>query len=427
MAVRLPTGRRWIQGAAVFVMATMMTVAPVTLRNYLKSGEIALVSCNMGINLYAGNNGNSDGYTPGGPLLGFWDCFSYSTLCARIGHITGENVNYTGADRYYTQKALEYMAANPGRILGLLWKKTLLFWGPLEVGNEEEEELERANSSVLRMIPGEFSVVMGFFVTGILMFGLGVRRGGLNCSADQKRLGTLALLLGAFYFLSFLPFIVAARYRTPLIPLMILFATATVGFLIDLFRQKRWQSAAAWLATAVVLTATFSWNAAGYVPNEANWHIQRANIYGKLNQYDHAADECRSALAFHPNHPVAFKALGNANLSKGDFASAIEAYREACRLDQLDSESRNNLAFLLMAQPETLPQAASLAEEACAITGYTDANAMDTLADCYIRLGRIEDGLQMLEKALRLARSQGDVNLAATLEQKLQREKTTSR
>ena len=422
IAVRSPPGRRGSGVALVFLGAALLAIAPVTLRNYAKSGELVLVSANAGINLYAGNNETSDGYTPGGPLLGFWDCFDYSILCARIGQQVGHPLNYSETSGYLAREALRYAVRHPRRTLALAGKKTLLFWGPMEVGNEEEEELERIDSRVLSRLPGRFPVVMALFGAGAVMCLFRPRKTPEpSCPTNRRALGVLLLLVILFYFLSYLPFIVAARYRTPLIPFLLLFAVAAAGHVLDLLRNKRWCTAALWLAAIGAMGIAFSANFADYAPNRPAWHTQRATRFGRLGQFDAALAECRAATALEPGFPEAWRLMGHAYLSKNDPDQAIESYRRACRLDPLDSASRNNLACLLMDRPEHLAEATTWAAEACRITAHSDPNAMNNWAECLIRQGRIPEAIDLLRQAIPVAQKSPNAEIGAQLKEKLER------
>jgi len=419
IAARSPQNCRWTKSVLVFMGVTLLTIAPVTLRNYMKSGEMVLVSSNAGINLYAGNNETSDGYTPGGPLIGFWDCFDYPTLCARIGQLDGRLLNYSETSSYLTREALRYAVRHPQHSLALVWKKTLLFWGPLEVGNEEEEELERMDSRVLAKLPGRFPAVMSLFGLGAILCFFRPRKAPDFFLPEQRSLGMLLLLVILFYFLSYLPFIVAARYRTPLIPLQLLFAVAAVGYILDLLRNRQWGPAAALLVTTGALGIVFSINFADYKPNRPTWHTQRATRYGQLGQFDVAITECRDAIALEPGFPEAWRLLGHAYLSTDDSENAIISYRQACRLDPLDSSSRNNLAFLLMEQPEHLAEASRLASEAREISGNLDPNILGTLAECLIRQEKIPEATDILRQAILVAQKNKNTKISAELNDRL--------
>ena len=421
IAARPPHGRRRSGGALAFLGAALLAMAPVTLRNYAKSGELVLVSANAGINLYAGNNETSDGHTPGGPLLGFWDCFDYSTLCARIGQRAGRPLNYSETSGYLAREALRYAVRHPQRTLALAGRKSLLFWGPMEVGNEEEEELERADSRVLSRLPGRFPVVMALFGAGAILCLARPRKEPYPCLPERRALGALLLLVILFYFLSYLPFIVAARYRTPLIPFLLLFAVAAAGHVLDLLRSRRWRTAALWLAAIGAMGIAFSANFANYVPNRPAWHTQRAVRFGRLGQFDAAIAECRAAAALAPGFPEAWRLLGHAYLSKNDPDQAIESYRRACRLDPLDSASRNNLACLLMDRPEHLAEATTWAAEACRITANSDPNAMNNWAECLIRRNQIAEAADLLRRAISVARKSQNAGITGQLEDKLER------
>jgi hypothetical protein len=65
-------------------------------------------------------------------------------------------------------------------------KKTLLFWGPLEVGHNREDEVVRQNSVVLKWLPRFPYALMTFFLgIGLLWIGEGRRAAAPAVPAER--------------------------------------------------------------------------------------------------------------------------------------------------------------------------------------------------------------------------------------------------
>ena len=223
--------RPFLKGALAFTLAAALPIVPATVRNHRISGEWVLVSANGGVNLYCGNNPFADGYSPAAPEIVGWDCFDYPRLLQTLPSKPG--MSYTAASKEFARRAWTYAWAHPARTVELLLLKTLLFWGTLEVGNNKDDELERADSSVLRKIPLTFACAhAGFWLgLGVLLF---THRNGRR----EKYLSWLIALLALGLFASYLPFIVAGRYRVPILPFLLFFAAIALQHLWDLARKQ---------------------------------------------------------------------------------------------------------------------------------------------------------------------------------------------
>jgi tetratricopeptide (TPR) repeat protein len=129
----------------------------------------------------------------------------------------------------------------------------------------------------------------------------------------------------------------------------------------------------------------------------------------EMGRTDEAIAHYTDALRVNPNYATGHLNLGLALAGKGNVAAAIAHYREALRLKPISLEVLNNLAWTLAtaANPALRdPQeAVRLAEEACALTNYSNPTVLDTLAAAYAEGGRFEDAVRVAQKAIELAHS----------------------
>jgi hypothetical protein len=102
------------------------------------------------------------------------------------------------------------------------------------------------------------------------------------------------------------------------------------------------------------------------------------------------------------------------------FATEIAAYRQAVSLQPGSSVALNNLAFLLATAPDpTLRdgvEAVKYAQQACLLTGYSNAATLSTLAAAYAEAGRFDEAVASTEKACKVA---ADQTQPAVLEENL--------
>lgn len=96
---------------------------------------------------------------------------------------------------------------------------------------------------------------------------------------------------------------------------------------------------------------------------------------------------------------------------------AVVHYREALRLTPDFPDALDQLARLLACAPEAElrdgAEAVNLAEKACAMTNYQQAELLTTLAAAYAEAGRFQDAIAAAQKARTLAVSNGQSALVA--------------
>ena len=141
-----------------------------TARNYLVGNEFVPLTTNLGVSLAVANNEITDGATHVIPGIGdVGTPFAWPRIVRQLERKLGRRLSHSDASRYLTGQALRFIGENPGRFARLLWRKSLLFWGPVEIRNLKEIHYARSNSPVLRIIPGNFSLVMALAVVGIMI------------------------------------------------------------------------------------------------------------------------------------------------------------------------------------------------------------------------------------------------------------------
>jgi Tfp pilus assembly protein PilF len=100
----------------------------------------------------------------------------------------------------------------------------------------------------------------------------------------------------------------------------------------------------------------------------------------------------------------------------GDYAESARQYQRALAADLEQVEPLNNLAWLLATCPEGEVRngaaAVRYAEKACALTRYTQAGPVGTLAAAYAEAGRFGEAVKMAEAAVRLAEMSGNERFA---------------
>lgn len=160
---------------------------------------------------------------------------------------------------------------------------------------------------------------------------------------------------------------------------------------------RRWLPAGRWYAVLCpAQTSLWAFTAADYVSRAG--HLLRAGDAAA------AALDYASAILLQPNDFSLRYGYASCLQQTGGDQQAIEAYREARRLDPRNFSTLNNLAFLLARSGGALSEAEALAREALVVSpGH--AEALDTLGYVLFRQQRFDDAIACLRQAMGQART----------------------
>jgi len=218
--------RRRAAWIAVLAAGSLAVLLPVGFRNYHVGGEFLLSTSQLGPNFYIGNNPRASGtYEPlvperGDPLFERDDATRLASAAEGRALSPGE------VSDYWLGQSFAYIRSQPLPWLRLMGKKALLTLNAAELPDTESIEAYAGFSRILRgLLWLDFGVMLPLAV-----FGAWVLRG------EWRR---QSILFGMFAGMSLTVamFYVVARYRHPLVPIVLLFASAGLSGLLDVFRS----------------------------------------------------------------------------------------------------------------------------------------------------------------------------------------------
>ncbi|HUW82808.1 MAG TPA: tetratricopeptide repeat protein [Phycisphaerae bacterium] len=406
------------QGWRPFALATgalaagsVAAIAPATIRNAVVARDFVPISSNLGINLYIGNSEVADGYVVDDlPGLGrFATCFDYRSVVRSVQQQAGRPLSDSEVSRYLAAKATDYIKTHPWQTLRLIGKRAFLFWGPREIAHNQTPHFDRMHSTALRLVPTNFPSLLSLALVGAgLTFWQcrtrSRRQDEKTPSEAQWSVLVLPVLFVLTWFVSFLPFFVAARYRVPIQPWLALFAACGLVTVARLFAARRWRMAGACIGVCAGLYLLANVNFGGYVADEANPHHQRAVAYQLGGQLDKAIDAYRRVLQLRPDHDEAHANLGVLLAARGQLDQALAHYNESLRVRGDRAEVHSNLAILL-AQKGQIPQAVEHLRQALQLKpDYPEAH--NNLASLLIGMGQFAQAAEHLREALNIDSAQ---------------------
>ena len=422
---------------AIFTAAVALVLLPVGIRNYHVGGEFMISTAQLGPNLYIGNHPGAEGtYEPLVPGRGN-AAYERDDAKRLAEEAMGCTLSAGQISDYWVRRSLGYVRSQPWDWLRLMGRKFMLVFSATEAADTESIEVYSEYSLILRIFWWlNFGVILPLAVFGAWLS----RR-------HWRRLGVLAAILLAMAFAVTI-FYVVARYRFPLVPIIILFAAAALSAIPGLRGQnwRRW-SPGILLALIIAIPSNFLWRnshdetwlnvgqelvrmeraaeavpllkkAVDASPAYAPAHFNLGVAFNQEGQKEPALDEFTAAIKLQPDYFEAHAAMGLTLLETGRPIGAVQHFREAVRLRPNLVGARNNLGNALM-QTGAPAEAIKEYEEALRLDPK-HAATYNSLAVALQQEARIDEAIKNYEAALRLQPDDAAVhsNLALALDAK---------
>ncbi|MEW6744977.1 MAG: tetratricopeptide repeat protein [Planctomycetota bacterium] len=344
--------RRRSLRAAGHLLGVLIALAPFTWHN-LRCGEFVLTTAQAGQNFYTGNNAGNDTGTYRPPFAvrphPFFEELDFRRLAEREA---GRELRPTEVSLFWFGKAFEWMRENPGDAARLFARKLALVLNHMEVPDNVSFQESAEETAFLRAPLPVFWVVLVLAALGL----------AVHTWSPATRLLAFALLALA---LSIALFYVFARYRIPMVPILLLFAAAAPAALVARIREKRWGR----VALGLLVASAAGWVASRdlYPVNAAHAHYNRAVNAHHAGDHERALARVDAALLADPNHLLAHLLRADLRLGHGDLEGAAQDLRNA------------------------VPQSQG--------TPY-EPQALVLLGRMQVKHGRVEDGLRYFVRAL---------------------------
>jgi tetratricopeptide (TPR) repeat protein len=337
-AERRTTNAERLKRAAAFLTGLAIVLIPVAARNAYVGGGFYITTSQFGPNFYIGNNPAADGtyqslrFGRGAPEYERQDA---TDLAERA---LGRRLSPAEVSGYWTDKALLFVTSKPGAWLTLMGRKVALLWNATEMLDTESQEAHAEWSLPLRLgrFIGHFGILVPLAIFGVFA----------TWPMRSRLLVLYAMILA--YAASVVLFYVFARYRYPLVPLLILFAAAGLAALPPLIRARHIPGGA-WAVAAVAAAVVFcNWPILSTTLMRAVTETNLGVALQAEGQLDQATAHYRRAIALAPGYSPAYNNLATALRAKGQFADAVATYQQALRLRAEYPEAEYNLANALI-------------------------------------------------------------------------------
>jgi tetratricopeptide (TPR) repeat protein len=405
-------------------LGLVLTLLPWAVRNKVVLGDFVLTTPNLGQNFAMGNSGMSSGtyyeFKRGTGRAEVEQDAWVRAVERAIGHAPSARE----VSDYYLDQSLGWMKANPGAWLKLMVKKWFMVWNAYEAFDTEDYYVYRERASIIRELDPvlHFGVLAPLAATGVVL------------TFSQWR--RLWLLYGWLVFtaLAVAVFVVFARYRFPLMPVLVVFAAAGLaeGFLF--LRQRRFRPLVGGVAALVAAAVACNWpidhrrepdavsytnlavvlrdahrfeeslaasrSALGMSPEHVGANLVMCNTLAEIGRFTEAGPYCEYVVAAAPDYSAGYRGMGDVLMGLGRLNEAVERYSKALEVDPDDYRALCMMATAF-ARMGRASQAIELFETVIqAAPNYPEAHI--NLGNTYLVAQRLEEAIAAYERAIEL-------------------------
>lgn len=228
--------------AAVFASGVAIVLLPVGFRNEHVGGKFLLTTSQLGINLYLGNNINADGrYHPLRARQGSYEYEQTDTIEIAESAL-GRSLTPSEVSGYWVKRTTTYIGENPGHWLRLMARKWFMVWNAREEVDTDSIEANADQSVLLRAL------------YAMLHFGVLCPLAAVGVWATRSHWRRLWILYATAFLMAagMAVFLIYARYRFPLVAVVVLFASAGLHELLRSLRMRQVNALSMAVAIAAV-------------------------------------------------------------------------------------------------------------------------------------------------------------------------------
>ena len=378
-----------IRWTSIFLAAAALVILPVAVRNAVIGGDAVLISSNAGVNFWVGNNQDYDGAVNIRPGWEWDDLLARPRLEANLRRPSDKS-------DFFMEESWNYIRAHPVDYAELLARKAFLLWHGEEIGRNQGIYFWRNYSTILATTLWKWIIAFPFGLVGPLAL-LGL------ILAVRNRGFTLPMAFIAVYALSIVAFFVTARYRIPMIPLLLVYAAYGGYRLAQSLRRKTWLGVALYAGALVLFVAISNRGVTQMdMAGDPLIHFNIATAHSKEGDFDRARAAYERAVKRDSTYWEAWFNLGSMVAMQRDFPRSVTIFERV-----LEAQPDRVIAWVNLARSRRM-----LGDQVGALRAYESGLAVDPrafqyygryweLIDLYLELGEVGEASRVLDVAER--------------------------
>ncbi len=384
-AIKTDNRKIWLLTGLSLLAGISLTILPVTIRNYVASKQLVLISTNAGINLYIGNNQNSADTINTRPGI------DWNRLVATPYREGAKND--TQAEKYFKNKVFTYATQQPLLFLKGLANKTIQFFNGREIPRNVDIYTFTPYSKTLQMLTwriGSFAFPFGI-IAPFALWGF-----FLSIKGNIRQRILISYLL--IYSISVILFFPTSRYIAPIMPLFIILAGIGLTALIakDTNTRQRITGIGVCLFFLIILNLPITLPADS-VNYEAELHTNLGVGLQTRGKLDAAIAEYKTAISLSPKSADAYYFIGTAYRAENKNQLAIENFTHALEIRPDHDQALQDLAIEKFQQGNT-NESINLLRKSL-VVNPENKHAMINLAIGLLKLKKNKEAEMWLKKA----------------------------
>ncbi len=307
---------RCIYPILVFLIGTSLMILPVTLRNYIKGKDSVLIAANFGITLFEGNNPWATGQYMDPPGLDLSSDFNGGKIAQ---YIEKRSLRPSEISRFWLKRSWQFIRDNPWLYVKLLVKKLVYFWNRYEIPNAENLYFARQYSKVLQVPLFNFLIVGALGLLGIII-------------SIIKRIpnASIVILFLLSHMIAMVLFFVTARYRIPIVPILIIFMAFSIFTVGNEIRDKKYRNVLLWAIVGILsfVFVAFPWSDLNYKQDYASSYDNIGVLFHLTGNYQQALRYYQMAIKCDPTYIKTYNNIGGLYYMLGRKPEAIEYWKK---------------------------------------------------------------------------------------------------
>jgi 4-amino-4-deoxy-L-arabinose transferase-like glycosyltransferase len=305
--------------SSLIIAGCLIVILPWTARNYFIEKTFIFISPNGGLNFFIGNNPDYEktvNIRPGAE----WDILMSMP-------VVEAGVRYAESSNYYLRKSWEFIKDKPYDYSLLMLKKLYLFWHGEEVKRNQDMYTHREFSALFSSLVWKNIVAFPFGIIGPLSII------GIMLAIRNKETPLLFIIFILIYMLSIILFFITDRYRIPVMPLLILYASYTLVALQQYLSQKKIKKFLLILLSLIPLIIFLN---SGVNPGpkiDPEYYFFKGMILMQGKDFQGAAENLNICTTLDPHNAEAFYRKGIAYIHLGDKEQAGKTFHKAIQLN----------------------------------------------------------------------------------------------
>jgi len=380
----------------LIALASLIVISPVTIRNYAVGNDTVFISWQGGYNFYIGNNRQASGWSATVPGIDNTWGGGYKQSIAIAEENRGKQLKRSEVSDFWLELAFEEIKQDPANFFSLQLKKLRLFGNGFEIPNNQNIYLVREFSSLIS--PLMFEKVL-FFPYGLLV---PLALLGLAFSLKYWPKYLLIYLLLSSYLVTLMLFFVCARFRQPIIPVLIMLAVFAVVQVIEFFKKRDFKNLSLTFLVFFLLMIESNHDLTGIDRNHlrAEDHMLLGTAYLDQGLLESAKREFTKSIKFDPAFGLPYNNLGLISLRRGDANAASQLFLKAIQADPETLEPYFNLATQSI-EKQQFEEALEILYQARQRQPLNDFVHLKIGSTLY-QLGRVDEARLAIEESLRL-------------------------